>query len=674
MNAPGRWQGLHGEGACAVAAAQRPDCDPLAAGQATVTPVAAPPAVAAPMIGMAAAATSAVARFAAMSSASSVPTGAEAGSSAPASFAPASSAPAISGPASSRPASSGLASSGLSDPALASSAAPSARLADVFAPHRRRLLATVALLALTLCAGAALLAVSGHFLTAAALALGGLAGGFNLFGPSAAIRGLTLVRIVSRYFEKVVGHDATLRIARDLRVWFFGRALPLAPARLGGLRAGDLLSRLLADIEAVDGALVRAGGPLAALAAMSAAAVACAAWLHPPAGAWLGASALALGVAVPLATVWGARRAEDARARAAADLRATALEGLEGACDLAALGAAGAWNARVATSAAAVAAADAHRRRRRLAGQGLHGLLAAVSLLGMVWIALAGAAAGAITAPVAAALVFLSVGMLEAWGAVGAACQAWQAARVSAARLQAVAATAAAVVDPARPQPLAPAPQPVVLEAVHFAHPGRAPILQGLDLRLLPGERVALRGDSGGGKSTLAGLLLRTLAPTAGRVCHGAQDLAEVAQADWHARVAWLPQEAPVFAGSVRHNLGLGAALDQVRAWTVLRALGLEAHVIAQGGLDAWIGEQGATWSAGQGRRLALARALLRPCELVVLDEPSEGLDHDTAQAMLRALPQLLDGRGLVLLTHAELPAGVVDRCYRLERGRLSPQ
>jgi ATP-binding cassette subfamily C protein CydC len=126
-------------------------------------------------------------------------------------------------------------------------------------------------------AGTALLGLSGGFLTAAALAgAAGLGQGFNFFTPSAGIRGLTMARIASRYFEKLVGHDATLRIARDLRVWFFRRALPLAPARLGATRTGDLLARLLGDIGEIDGLLVRAIGPLLALAALTL--LACRGW------------------------------------------------------------------------------------------------------------------------------------------------------------------------------------------------------------------------------------------------------------------------------------------------------------------------------------------------------------------------------------------------------------
>ena len=166
---------------------------------------------------------------------------------------------------------------------------------QVLSRHRAALAATVALLLATLLTGIGLLGVSAGFLTGAALSFGVL-GGFNLFLPSAGIRALTLARIVSRYGEKLVGHETTLRIARDLRVWLFGRMLSLSPGQLSRLRTGDLLARLLDDIDAVDGLLVRAIGPLLALALATLALVAFALLLDPPSGAWIavvcGASAM----------------------------------------------------------------------------------------------------------------------------------------------------------------------------------------------------------------------------------------------------------------------------------------------------------------------------------------------------------------------------------------------
>ncbi|HYM86626.1 MAG TPA: ABC transporter transmembrane domain-containing protein, partial [Pseudoxanthomonas sp.] len=170
----------------------------------------------------------------------------------------------------------------------------------VFRLHSRSMALTVLLLLLTLLAGTALLGLAGHFLTAAALA-GATAMGFNFFGPSAGIRALTFIRILARYGEKLFGHDVTLRLARDLRVDFFRSVLPLAPLGLGQHRVGGLLARLVADIESVDGLLVRALGPLLALAGLALTAVLVAASVLPLAGALLALVLLILALGIPLA-------------------------------------------------------------------------------------------------------------------------------------------------------------------------------------------------------------------------------------------------------------------------------------------------------------------------------------------------------------------------------------
>ncbi|MGX9719834.1 thiol reductant ABC exporter subunit CydC [Stenotrophomonas acidaminiphila] len=550
-------------------------------------------------------------------------------------------------------------------------------LRAVFARHRWRLLGAVALLLVTMLAGVGLLGLSGGFLTGAALAGAAGAGAtFNFFSPSAGIRALTLVRIASRYFEKLVGHDATLRIARDLRVWFFRRALPLAPARLGGTRTGELLARLMSDIGEVDGLLVRAVGPLLALAGAALASIVVAACIHWPAGVLLFLLSLLVGIGVPVLAVRRGEAGEAARARHRTWLRTLAYEGLEGAADLAALDAGDAWRGRVDGAARQLAVDDHRRRGRLIAGNVLHAACAGLGLLAMLWLALSAFQDGRVDAPLAAVLVFLTVALLEVAAGCGLAWQALQSARVSAARLQAIVEQPPSVADLVRPRAVPDAPATLSFEQVVFAWPGESRrLLDGVDLQLRPGERIAIRGDSGCGKTTLSALLLRLWDPQQGAVRYGGVDLREVAQDDWHRRIAWLPQGAPVFAGSIADNLRLGdPQAGDAQLWAVLEQVRLGDWARRQGGLQAWVGENGATLSAGQARRLALARALLRDAPLMVLDEPTEGLDVDTADALLVDLAAALGARSLLVITHGHLPDGVVHRQYRLQRGRLVPE
>lgn len=548
-------------------------------------------------------------------------------------------------------------------------------LKQVFTRHRGRLLLTVLLLWTTMLAGTALLGLSGGFLTAAALAgAAGLGSGFNFFSPSAGIRGLTMARIVSRYFEKLVGHDVTLRIARDLRVWFFRRALPLAPARLAGIRTGELLARLMSDIGEVDGLLVRAIGPLLALGGVSLVAVLSAGLIYPPAALLLAVLALAIGVGVPWLTVRGAGGQERDRALHRAQLRTQAFEGLEGAADLTALHAREDWNLRVLVAAKQLRSRDRRRRWRLVGGNALHGLCAAVGLVGMLWVALSGFERGAIDAALAAALVFLTVALIELWAGIGLAWQSWLSGRVAAARLESIVDQPPGVQDATAPVALPAQAATLQLEQVAFRWPGQArALLEGVQLTVAPGDRIAIRGDSGSGKTTLSALLLRLWDPDEGRVLYGGQDIRNVAQDAWHRQIAWLPQSAPVFAGSIADNLRLGdAQATDERLWQVLADVRLQTWAAQIGGLGAWVGENGATMSAGQARRLALARALLRGSPILLLDEPTEGLDVDTAHALLHDMVAALHGRSLVMITHDELPEGIVHRSHHLREGRLS--
>ena len=305
---------------------------------------------------------------------------------------------------------------------------PRADLASVFRRHRRGVLLTLSLMLLTLLAGIGLLGLAGHFLVAAALA-GAVATGFNLFGPSAGIRALTFVRILSRYGERLLGHSVTLALARDLRVWFFRRTLPLAPLQLGRYRTGELLARLMGDIESVDGHVVRALGPLWALATACVVAVIVATCVLPVAGALL---ALALATAALLAP-WIQQRAsrhlEVRRAELRAQLRYTILEGLEGAGDLFAFDTVATWQARAHQASAALAACELERKRRLAWGGVVHGLAAAMALPVMAWVLLEAVNRSALGAPAAAGLFFMTVAMLEAAAGANLEWQAWQASR-----------------------------------------------------------------------------------------------------------------------------------------------------------------------------------------------------------------------------------------------------
>jgi len=241
-------------------------------------------------------------------------------------------------------------------------------------------------------------------------------------------------------------------------------------------------------------------------------------------------------------------------------------------------------------------------------------------------------------------------------------------------RLRAIEDARPSIVDPPTPKALAPRAT-LELRDVRYRHHPQQPLLEGVSLAIAPGQRVVLQGASGSGKSTLLSLLVRLRDPDSGSLRWGGVELREAQLAELRRRIVWLPQDPPVFLGTVRDNLRIGNPhADDGALWNVLREAGLEREVRAMpGGLDQWLGEGGRTLSAGQARRLCLARVLLSDAALVVLDEPTEGLDPDAERAFFLDLPRILRGRGLLLATHAEVPPGVADARWRLQAGRLLP-
>jgi ATP-binding cassette subfamily C protein CydC len=226
-------------------------------------------------------------------------------------------------------------------------------------------------------------------------------------------------------------------------------------------------------------------------------------------------------------------------------------------------------------------------------------------------------------------------------------------------------------------EPVAPVPVPpgsgLRSEGVGFRWQDDRPlVLDGLTLDIPQGARVAVLGPSGAGKSTLAALALRVVAPQAGRVLLGGVDIATLAGADLRRRVAWLGQATHLFDDTIRANLLLGdpAATDE-RLWAALEAARIADVVRAlPEGLETWVGEAGARFSGGQGRRLALARALLSPAPLLILDEPCAGLDAETERDFFTTLNATAEGRTILLIAHRLTGAERLDRIWRLSAGR----
>ncbi|MHA6298204.1 thiol reductant ABC exporter subunit CydC [Devosia sp. CAU 1758] len=537
--------------------------------------------------------------------------------------------------------------------------------------HRSRALLLALLLSLvTLAAGVSLLGTSGWFIAATALTTAGL--GFNLFVPSAMVRGLSFIRILARYGERLVGHNATLKLLSDLRGWLFARLFPRLPMPDRSLRHGDLVSRLTADVDALDTAFLVAVGPLVSALAIGTIMTTILAVLLPSAALPYGLALALASLAVPTSMVLISRRAGRASVAAQADLRMKVLDGVNGHADLVLLGALGTTSTQFAT-----ANEQAARLRRHLGAVTTLGSLAvqslaALALVGTLWAGLVALDAGHIEGPVMAGLLLAVLGSFEVTSMIVRSTSKASQAMAAAERLVALADLPLPVAEPAHPAPL-PRDGALHLDGVSFSYPGLPRILDGLNLHIALGERIAITGSSGSGKSTLLRLLLRLSDPQSGQVAIGGHALPAFASADIHAHMALLSQDSPVFIDTIRNNLLIGRAdASEDDLWSALSQAQLDDHVRAlPRGLDTLMGEVGRTFSAGQARRLCLARALLSNAPVLLLDEPTNALDRDTEEAFFRVLATATLGRTVIMVTHAAIPAGTVDRVLRLEGGRL---
>ena len=529
---------------------------------------------------------------------------------------------------------------------------------------------------ITLAAGVGLLGVAGWFLTGAAIVASWQT--FNLFAPSALVRGLSFIRIVSRYIERVVGHDATLRLLADLRGTVFRHLLPLDPGQLANYRDGDLIARLTGDIDALDTVYLFAIAPiLTALTVGLILSIVVGAWL-PAAGLVLMLCLLLASIIVPLVLAKKAHQPGLAVQKNIAIMREMTVQTVTAHADLMALGAEN--QARRQFAAQCLEVATAHRKQSLLAanGKAVVQLLSGICLLGVLYWGIDGFANGTISGPLWAGLVLAVLGIFEIFAPIMRGTSRLGSAAAAAKRIAALTTATPNIVDVIKPQAL-PLRGEIIFNQVRYAYPLGASnkkgheVLKGINLSIQAGERIAIIGRSGAGKSSLLSLLLRFDDPDQGEITYAGVDIRQAPFAQLHQRIAFLTQDAPVFLGTIRSNLLIAApntndeqlwlALDRARLGDFVRSL---AH-----GLDTWTGETGRTLSAGQARRLCLARALLSPSQVLVLDEPTRGLDREAERAFMADLMTASQGRTVIMVTHAQISTDYVDRIIKLENGQL---
>ncbi|GGX78947.1 thiol reductant ABC exporter subunit CydD [Streptomyces fructofermentans] len=545
-----------------------------------------------------------------------------------------------------------------------------ARVRAMAGPRRGRLALALLLGSLALGSAVGLMATSGWLISRASQQPPVL----YLMVAVTATRAFGIGRAVFRYAERLVSHDAVLRMLADTRVAVYRRLERLAPAGLRDTRRGDLLSRLVADVDALQDYWLRWLLPAAAAAVVSAGSVGFTAWLLPEAGAVLAAGLLTAGVGVPLVTGAVARRAERRLAPARGVLATGVADLLTGTAELTVAGALPARAAEARRADAELTRIASRAATATALGDGLTALVSGLTVAATALVGVQAVLDGRLSGVAMAVVVLTPLAAFEAVLGLPLAVQYRQRVRRSAERVYEVLDAPEPVREPERPAAAPGSPFPVVVSGLTARHAGQErDALTGVDLTLDRGRRIAVVGPSGSGKTTLAQVLLRFLDPGSGTYTLGGTDAYGMGGDDVRRLVGLCAQDAHLFDSSVRENLLLARkdATDDALRDVLGRVRLLEWADGLPDGLDTMIGEHGARLSGGQRQRLALARALLADFPVLVLDEPAEHLDLATADALTADLLAATRGRTTLLITHRLAGLDAVDEVVVLAGGRV---
>ncbi|MFH9239642.1 thiol reductant ABC exporter subunit CydD [Streptomyces anulatus] len=545
-----------------------------------------------------------------------------------------------------------------------------ARVREAAGAQRGRL--TLALLLGSLAVGSAvgLMAVSGWLISRASEEPPVM----YLMMAVTATRAFGIGRAVFRYAERLVSHDAVLKLLAGLRVAVYRGLERIAPGGLRTTRRGDLLSRLVADVDALQDYWLRWLLPVGTAVVVGTAAAGFTGWLLPEAGVILAVGLLVAGVGVPLVSGACARRTERQLAPARAALATRVADLLGSTAELTVAGALPARQTRLRAADTLLTRIASRAAAATALGGGLSALVCGLTVVAAAAVAVPAVQDGRLSGVALAVVVLTPLAAFEAVTGLPLAVQYRQRVARSAERVFEVLDAPVPVREPEAPAEEPASPFPLEVRGLSARYPGaRRDALASLDLTLTPGRRIAVVGPSGSGKTTLAQVLLRFLDASSGTYRLGGVEASALDSDTVRRSVGLCAQDAHVFDSSIRENLRLArpGATDAELRDALSRARLLDWVLALPEELDTPVGEHGARLSGGQRQRLALARALLADFPVLVLDEPAEHLDLPTADALTADLLDATRGCATVLITHRLTGLDTVDEVLVLDAGRV---
>ena len=518
-----------------------------------------------------------------------------------------------------------------------------------------------------------LLTTSGWFLAATAIA--GLGTLFNFFYPSASVRGLAIGRTLFRYFEKLVTHDATFRILAKLRVQVFEKIIPLSPAVLNRYRNSDLLNRLVSDVDTLDSLYLRLIAPFITAIFVILAMCIGLSFVNAPLALGLGVSLLLLVLVIPTVFYQLGKKFGDKLVHSRALYRTQFLEFIQAQAELLLFNAEDKLKDNMAKT-------EANWQADQQKEANLSGFSTALSLFlngliiaAMLWFS-SQAEFGNDEYRMAfiALFTFAALASFEILMPLGSAFL----------HIGQVIASAERVTDIIEQQPLVTfngkaefnqnATTLIEAKDLSFTYPERQNrALENLNLTIQKGKKVAILGKTGSGKSTLLQLLVRNYDVNQGQLFLAGNPIADYAEDTLRSQFCFLTQRVHVFSDTLRQNLQFASAVNisDEKMIEVLNQVGLGKLLEQEQGLDIWLGDGGRPLSGGEQRRLGLARILLNDAPILLLDEPTEGLDRETERQILRLILAHAENKTLIMVTHRLTAIEQFDELFVIDEAKL---
>ncbi|MGG8292150.1 heme ABC transporter ATP-binding protein/permease CydC [Klebsiella sp. 141130] len=540
--------------------------------------------------------------------------------------------------------------------------------------HKWLLTLGVVLAIVTLLASIGLLTLSGWFLSASAVV--GVAGiySFNYMLPAAGVRGAAIIRTAGRYFERLVSHDATFRVLQHLRVATFSKLLPLSPAGLARFRQGELLNRIVADVDTLDHLYLRVISPLIGALVVILVVTIGLSVLDVTLALTLGGIMLATLLLLPPLFYRAGKPTGEHITQLRGQYRQQLTSWLQGQAELMLFNASDRYREQMEKTEQRWQEAQRRQAELTALSQALMLLIGGIAVIAMLWMASDGVGGNSQPGALIALFVFCALAAFEALAPVTGAFQ----------HLGQVIASARRITQITEQQPEVTFSQQtaqsfsqvaLTLNEVTFSYPQQsAPALKDISLQVAAGEHIAILGRTGCGKSTLLQLLTRAWDPANGQIQLNGQPLSALSETTLRQAMSVVPQRVHLFSATLRDNLLLAApqASDGELA-NILERVGLE-KLLEDSGLNSWLGEGGRQLSGGELRRLAIARALLHDAPLMLLDEPTEGLDATTESQILDLLSEVMHEKTVLMVTHRLRGLARFNQIIVMDNGQIIEQ